>query len=104
MSCVWYMVKGKAMPLTSKNPVMILASSCNGVGVFPLSLLKVRKSSRLFSIEDRIMFGKGATKKMAMTHRGFQLLYSAHERRIRRKPKAKNAERKMILFKGFMTN
>lgn len=92
------------MPLTSKKPVISLASSCNGEGVLPLSLLNVKKSSLLFSMEDRMMLGNGATRKMAMTQSGFQLLYRAHERRIRRKPKAKNAERKMILFKGFMAN
>lgn len=81
---------------------MYLAASSIGVGLLPWSLLNVKKSSRLLSMDDAMMLGSGATKKITMTHSGFQLLYNAHESKINKNPDARNAERKMILFKGFM--
>lgn len=68
------MVMGNEIPLTIKSPVMNFAISSNDVGVFPWSLLNVKKSSLLLSTDDRMMLGNGATTKMTMTQRGSQLL------------------------------
>lgn len=53
-------------------------------------------------MEDAMMLGKGATKKMPITHNGLQLLYNAHDNKINRKPDARNADKNMILFNGFI--
>lgn len=49
-----------------------------------------------------IIFGKGAIKKMKITHKSFQLLNNAHDKRIKRNPDARNADKKIILFSGFI--
>lgn len=71
---VWYNVMGKEIPLTIKRPVKNFATSSTGVGVFPWSLLKVKKSSLWLAMEDRSIFGNGAIRKITMTQRGCQLL------------------------------
>lgn len=99
---VWYNVNGNEIPLTIKMPVKNLADSASVLGSLPWLLLNVKKSSLLLSIDDATILGKGATKNMRITHSGFQLLYRAHDNKINKNPDAKNADKKMILFNGFM--
>lgn len=99
---VWYNVNGNEIPLTSKTPVKNLHISSNVVGLFPWSLLNVKKSSLRLSIDSAIMFGNGAIKNITITHNGFQLLYNAHDNSINKNPDARNAERNIILFNGFI--
>lgn len=94
------------MPLMIKTPVVNLANSCKGLAFPSLEVpqsLNVRKLLSLeFSIAFANMFGNGADKKMAITQSGLQLLYNAHDSNINRKPDARNADRNMILFNGFI--
>lgn len=53
-------------------------------------------------MDDAIKLGKGAIKYMKMIHNVVQLLNNAPESSINKNPVAKNAERKIILFKGFI--
>lgn len=91
---------GKATPLTINSPVTYLQASSNVEGL--LSLLNVKKLSLWYSTDSPIIFGKGAIKKMNITHNGFQLSHRAHESNINKNPVARKADKNMILFNGFI--
>lgn len=50
-----------------------------------------------------MILGKGAIKKIKITHNGLQLLYNAQDNKINKNPDARNADRNMILFNGFIS-